>query len=89
MKRFKPAIYGVIAEDIKQKFTRIAFWCDAHSDYHSQMTSTIHLAEQEEAFGISYSGQIEEIISGSSRNKKQGATVMLKTRAFVEFADVK
>lgn len=93
----KISVYGVgasavIAEDIKQKFTRIGFWCDSHSDYHSQMTSTIHLTENDVAFGISYSGQTEEIISTLQEAKNQGATVIALTKfgpsPVAELADV-
>ncbi|PLS16144.1 RpiR family transcriptional regulator [Bacillus sp. M6-12] len=81
----KIAVYGVgasavIAEDIKQKFTRIGWWCDAYSDYHSQMTSATILTEQDVAFGVSYSGQTEEIFSSLTEAKKQGAQIITLTR---------
>jgi len=78
-------IYGVgasavIAADVKQKFSRINLWCDAYSDFHAQLTSAVSLTEQDVAFGISYSGQTEDVIQSLSEAKQQGATIITLTK---------
>lgn len=78
-------VYGVgasavIAEDIKQKLSRINLWCEAYSDFHAQLTSAVHLSEQDVAFGISYSGQTEDIIQSLTEAKQQGATIISLTK---------
>lgn len=78
-------VYGVgasavIAADIKQKFSRINLWCEAYSDFHAQLTSAVTLTERDVAFGISYSGQTEDIIQSLTDAKKQGATIITLTK---------
>ncbi len=78
-------IYGVgasavIAYDVKQKFSRINWWCEAHSDFHAQLTSAVTLSEQDVAFGISYSGETEDIIQSLTEAKRQGATIITLTK---------
>ena len=79
------AVYGmgasaVIAEDIKQKLTRIGWWCDAYSDNHSQLTSATLLTSEDVAFGISYSGETAEILETLSEARKRGAKVISLTK---------
>lgn len=78
-------IYGVgasavIAADIYQKFSRINWWCQAYTDYHAQLTSAGSLTGKDVAFGISHSGQTEDIIQSLSEAKKQGATIITLTK---------
>ncbi|MFD2369012.1 MurR/RpiR family transcriptional regulator [Brevibacillus sp. GCM10020057] len=78
-------VYGVgasavIADDIKQKLSRINLWCEAYSDFHAQLTSAVNLSEQDVAFGISYSGQTEDIIQSLTEAKQQGATIISLTK---------
>jgi len=78
-------VYGVgasavIADDIKQKLSRINRWCEAYSDFHAQLTSAVNLTEQDVAFGISYSGQTEDIIQSLTEAKQQGATIISLTK---------
>lgn len=78
-------VYGVgasavIAEDIKQKFSRINLWCEAYSDFHAQLTSAVNLTEQDVAIGISYSGQTEDIIQSLTEAKQQGAAIITLTK---------
>ncbi|GAA4725284.1 MurR/RpiR family transcriptional regulator [Brevibacillus fulvus] len=78
-------VYGVgasavIGYDVKQKFSRINWWCEAHSDFHAQLTSAVTLTEQDVAFGISYSGETEDIIQSLTEAKRQGATIMTLTK---------
>jgi DNA-binding MurR/RpiR family transcriptional regulator len=78
-------VYGVgasavIAADIKQKFSRINLWCEAYSDFHAQLTSAVSLTERDVAFGISYSGQTEDIIQALTEAKQQGAKIIALTK---------
>ncbi|MFD1407825.1 MurR/RpiR family transcriptional regulator [Kroppenstedtia eburnea] len=78
-------VYGVgasavIAYDLKQKLSRINWWCEAHSDFHAQLTSAVTLTEGDVAFGISYSGQTEDIIQSLTEAKRQGATLISLTK---------
>lgn len=78
-------VYGVgasavIAADIRQKFSRINLWCEAYSDFHAQLTSAVTLSERDVAFGISYSGQTEDIIQSLTEARQQGATIITLTK---------
>ncbi|EGK11046.1 RpiR family transcriptional regulator [Desmospora sp. 8437] len=78
-------VYGVgasavIASDLKQKLSRINWWCEAHSDFHAQLTSAVTLTERDVAFGISYSGETEVIIQSLTEAKRQGATLISLTK---------
>ncbi|TMV46905.1 MurR/RpiR family transcriptional regulator [Paenibacillus mesophilus] len=78
-------VYGmgasaVIAQDIHQKLSRINWWCQAYADFHAQLTSAVTLTENDVAFGISYSGQTDEIIQSLTEAKKQGATIITLTK---------
>ncbi|EJL43535.1 MULTISPECIES: MurR/RpiR family transcriptional regulator [Brevibacillus] len=78
-------VYGVgasavIADDIKQKFSRINLWCEAYSDFHAQLTSAVNLSEKDVVIGISYSGQTEDIIQSLTEARQQGATVISLTK---------
>jgi DNA-binding MurR/RpiR family transcriptional regulator len=85
LKARKIDVYGVgasavIAFDVKQKLTRINWWCEAYTDLHAQLTSAVNLTERDVAFGISYSGQTEDIIASLTEAKKQGATIITLTK---------
>lgn len=91
-------VYGVgasavIASDVKQKFSRINLWCDAHTDFHAQVTSAVNLTDQDVAFGISYSGQTEDVIQSLTEAKQQGATIITLTKfgpsPVAELADIR
>jgi DNA-binding MurR/RpiR family transcriptional regulator len=78
-------VYGVgasavIAYDVRQKFSRINWWCEAHSDFHAQLTSAVTLTDRDVAFGISYSGETEDIIQSLAEAKRQGATLISLTK---------
>ncbi|GED68321.1 putative HTH-type transcriptional regulator [Brevibacillus reuszeri] len=78
-------VYGVgasavIADDIRQKFSRINLWCEAYSDFHAQLTSAVNLTEKDVVIGISYSGQTEDIIQSLTEAKQQGATIITLTK---------
>ncbi|WP_127586768.1 MurR/RpiR family transcriptional regulator [Paenibacillus koleovorans] len=84
---------AVIAEDIYQKFSRINWWVRAYPDFHGQLTSAVNLTDQDVAFGISYSGQTEDIIQSLTEAKKQGATIISLTKfgtnPVAELADIR
>ncbi|MET3293144.1 MurR/RpiR family transcriptional regulator [Brevibacillus fluminis] len=91
-------VYGVgasavIAADVKQKFSRVNMWCEAHADFHSQLTSATGLTGQDVVFGISHSGQTEDIIQSLGEAKRQGATIITLTKfgpsPVAELADIK
>ncbi|MFC4620300.1 MurR/RpiR family transcriptional regulator [Camelliibacillus cellulosilyticus] len=71
---------SLIAMDAVQKFTRINCWCESFFDFHSMLTSAVNLGEKDVAFGISYSGQTEEIIQSLLLAKEQGATIISLTK---------
>ncbi|MFF0828298.1 MurR/RpiR family transcriptional regulator [Brevibacillus sp. NPDC003359] len=78
-------VYGVgasavIADDIRQKFSRINLWCEAYSDFHAQLTSAVTLTKKDVVIGISYSGQTEDIIQSLTEAKQQGATIITLTK---------
>lgn len=78
-------VYGmgasaVIAQDVYQKLSRINWWCQSYSDFHAQLTSAVTLTSKDVAFGISYSGQTDEIIQSLTEAKKQGATIITLTK---------
>lgn len=78
-------IYGVGASavsayDLKQKLSRINWWCEVYCDFHAQLTSAVNLAEGDVAFGISYSGETEDIIQSLTEAKRQGATLISLTK---------
>lgn len=81
----KIALYGIgasglIAQDFKQKLSRINRWCEAAVDYDSQGTISANLSEEDVVFGISYSGQTNDIIQSLSIAKENGATVITLTK---------
>ncbi|MCA0986930.1 MurR/RpiR family transcriptional regulator [Guptibacillus algicola] len=81
----KIALYGIgasglIAHDFKQKLSRINRWCEAAVDYDSQGTISANLSEEDVVFGISYSGQTNDIIQSLSIAKENGATVITLTK---------
>lgn len=85
LKARKIDIYGVgasavIGYDLRQKLHRINLWCEAYSDFHAQLTSAVNLSEQDVVFGISYSGQTEDIIQSIMEAKEQGAKVITLTK---------
>src|SRR5699024_9478083 len=81
----KIAVFGigasaVIAEDIRQKLTRIGRWCEAGFGFDSQATISANLNEEDVVFGISNSGQTEDIIQSLSIAKDNGAHVISLTK---------
>ncbi|NHN30274.1 MurR/RpiR family transcriptional regulator [Paenibacillus agricola] len=71
---------AVIAQDFKQKLSRINRWCEAASDFDSQVTLAANMTDKDVAFGISYSGQTESIIQALEIAKESGATIVSMTK---------
>lgn len=71
---------GVIAQDFMQKLTRIDRWCEAAYDFNAQATLAANLKPGDVAFGVSYSGQTEDIIGSLSIAKQNGATIISLTK---------
>ncbi|SFM07334.1 transcriptional regulator, RpiR family [Paenibacillus sp. 1_12] len=71
---------SVIAQDFRQKLSRINRWCEAAPDFDSQATLAANMTEEDVAFGISYSGQTENIIQALHIAKESGATVISLTK---------
>lgn len=71
---------AVIAEDFKQKLTRINRWCEAAYDFNSMATLAANLMETDVAFGISYSGQTEDIIQALTVARESGASIISLTK---------
>lgn len=81
----KVAVYGigasaVIAEDFKQKLTRIDRWCEAAFGFDLQATISANLTEQDVVFGISNSGRTEDMIRSLSIAKENGAKIISLTK---------
>ncbi|WP_051529925.1 MurR/RpiR family transcriptional regulator [Anoxybacteroides tepidamans] len=81
----KIAVYGIgasalIAQDFKQKLTRINRWCETGFDYDTQGMISANLTKDDVAFGISYSGQTEDIIRSLTLAKENGATIISLTK---------
>ncbi|MGP4078738.1 MurR/RpiR family transcriptional regulator [Pseudalkalibacillus sp. R45] len=81
----KIAIYGigasaVIAQDFKQKLTRINRWCEAAFDFDTQGTISANLTEADVAFGISYSGRTKDVIESLKIAKEKGAKTISLTK---------
>ncbi len=80
------AVYGlgasaVIAQDLKQKLTRINRWCEAAFDGDTQLTISANLTKEDVAFGISYSGQSIDVIESLKVAKENGASIITLTKS--------
>lgn len=71
---------AVIADDFKQKLTRINRWCETAYDFNSMATIAANLTETDVAFGISYSGLTEDIIQALSVAQQSGASIVSLTK---------
>ncbi|MFG6114107.1 MurR/RpiR family transcriptional regulator [Halobacillus sp. MO56] len=81
----KIAVYGIgasgfIAQDFKQKLTRIDNWCEVGLDIDAQLTISANLTKEDVAFGVSYSGQTRDIYESLKVAKENGATIITLTK---------
>jgi DNA-binding MurR/RpiR family transcriptional regulator len=71
---------AVIAMDLKQKLTRINYWCETGLGLDEQATLAANMDERDVAFGISYSGQTKNVIDSLELAKENGAVTLSLTR---------
>lgn len=71
---------GVIAEDLKQKLSRIGRWCEAGYGFDSQATISANLTSADVVIGISNAGRTEDVIQSLSLAKDMGAAVITLTQ---------
>lgn len=71
---------NLIAQDAKQKFTRIGKTCLSYSDVDLQLMSTIMLGKGDVVIGISYSGETAAIVDCMMQAHELGATTTSITR---------
>lgn len=83
---------AVIAKDFMQKLTRINRWCEIGTGFDAQATIAANLIPGDVVFGISYSGQTEDMIRALAVAKNNGASVITLTRfganPVAELADI-
>ncbi|WP_261301452.1 MurR/RpiR family transcriptional regulator [Paenibacillus andongensis] len=83
---------AVIAKDFMQKLTRINRWCEMGTGFDAQATISANLIPGDVVFGISYSGQTEDMIRALAVAKNNGASVITLTRfganPVAELADI-
>ncbi|WP_456299769.1 MurR/RpiR family transcriptional regulator [Paenibacillus aestuarii] len=93
----KVGLFGIgasamIAEDFKQKLSRINRWCEIGAGFDAQATIAANLLPGDVVFGISYSGQTEDMIRSLEIAKHNGAVVITLTRfgsnPVAELADI-
>lgn len=71
---------AVIAEDFRQKLSRINRWCEAAFGFDGQATLAANMIESDVAFGISYSGLTRDLVESLSIAKANGATIVTLTK---------
>lgn len=71
---------GVIAEDFKQKLSRIGRWCEAGYGFDTQATISANLSDVDVVVGISNSGRTEDVIQSLTVAKEMGATIITITQ---------
>lgn len=81
----KIAVFGVgssaiVAEDFKQKVSRLNKWCESAFSFDSQAIVAANLDAQDAVLAVSYSGQTEELIQSAMIAKERGATLISLTQ---------
>ncbi|MBD2846349.1 MurR/RpiR family transcriptional regulator [Paenibacillus sp. IB182496] len=71
---------GVIAMDLKQKLTRINYWCETGLGVDELKTLAANLDERDVAFGISYSGGTRDVVDSLQLAGENGAKTISLTR---------
>ncbi|MGV3094906.1 MurR/RpiR family transcriptional regulator [Staphylococcus borealis] len=93
----KTCIYGIgasaiIAQDFKQKLTRIDYWCDVGSSFDEQVTLSANLSSEDVVIAISNSGQTKDIVYATQLAKEKGAKIISITKygdnSIAKLADV-
>lgn len=81
----KIAVFGIgasaiIAQDMKQKLTRIDRWTEIGTDFDTQATISANLNEKDVVIGISNSGKTQDIIQSLTIAKENKAQIISITR---------
>ncbi|WP_204193765.1 MULTISPECIES: MurR/RpiR family transcriptional regulator [unclassified Staphylococcus] len=93
----KTCIYGIgasaiIAQDFKQKLTRIDYWCDVGSSFDEQVTLSANLSSEDVVIAISNSGQTKDIVYATQLAKEKGTKIISITKygdnSIAKLADV-
>ncbi len=71
---------GIIAEDFKQKLTRVGRWSEAGFGFDDQATISANLEDCDTVLCISNSGQTEDIVRSVTIAKRNGAAIISLTK---------
>src|SRR5699024_9700171 len=67
---------AIIAEDLKQKLTRIDKWCEVGKSYDEQATLSANVTKNDVIIAISNTGQTEDILQSLALEHKAGAQII-------------
>ena len=62
---------ALIAQDFKQKLTRIDYWCDVGNSFDEQVTLSANLSSEDVVIAISSSGQTKDIVNSTQLAKER------------------
>lgn len=71
---------SIIAEDLKQKLTRIDKWCEIGKSYDEQATLSANVTKDDVVIAISNTGQTEDILQSLALAHKAGAQIISITK---------
>lgn len=71
---------AIIAEDLKQKLTRIDKWCEVGKSYDEQATLSANVTKDDVVIAISNTGQTEDILQSLALAHKAGAQIISITK---------
>lgn len=71
---------SIIAEDLKQKLTRIDKWCEVGKSYDEQATLSANLTNEDVVIAISNTGQTEDMIQSLSLARDKGSQIISITK---------
>ena len=71
---------SIIAEDLKQKLTRIVKWCEVGKSYDEQATLSANLTNEDVVIAISNTGQTEDMIQSLSLARDKGSQIISITK---------
>ena len=71
---------GIVAMDLQQKLLRINKNSLYQMDPHTQISSSVHITNEDVAIGISYSGETKEVNTPLKIAKENGAKTIAITR---------
>ncbi|MCY1039236.1 MurR/RpiR family transcriptional regulator [Staphylococcus nepalensis] len=71
---------SIIAEDLKQKLTRIDKWCEVGKSYDEQATLSANLTNEDVVIAISNTGQTEDMIQSLLLARDKGSQIISITK---------